>query len=66
LRRVFILTYRNFGNYSPLNLWHLWPEPESQEFKLPFQISYFLENCKKGKSPKKGFALIEKIIFQIF
>jgi len=34
------------------------PETESRSV----HISYFLQNCKKGKSQKKGFALLKNDI----
>ncbi|HYX05223.1 MAG TPA: hypothetical protein VE912_00680, partial [Bacteroidales bacterium] len=29
------------------------PKPQVQASQLPVHISYFLQNCKKGKFPKK-------------
>jgi hypothetical protein len=38
------------------------PKAQVQPSQLPVQISYFLQNCKKGKSPSNGFALLKNDI----
>jgi len=38
------------------------PVQQVQAFQLPVHISYFLQNCKKGKSPKKDLPLLKNDI----
>jgi hypothetical protein len=38
------------------------PKPKVKASQLPVHISYFLQNCKKGKSPKKDLPLLKNDI----
>jgi hypothetical protein len=38
------------------------PKPQVQVPKFPLHISYFLQNYKKGKSPKKDLPLLKNDI----
>ena len=42
------------------------PKPQVKAPQFPLHISYFLQNCKKSKFPKKGFALLKNDITTIF
>jgi hypothetical protein len=53
-----------------LNRWNdvMWlitdflPKPQVQIPHIPVHISYFLQNCKKGKPPKRDLPLMENDI----
>jgi hypothetical protein len=46
--------------------WNILPYTQVQASQFQVHISYFLQKCKKGKPPEKGFALIEKRYHTIY
>jgi hypothetical protein len=38
------------------------PKQQVQALQFPLHISYFLQNCKKGKPPKKDLPLLKNDI----
>jgi len=38
------------------------PKPQVQAHRFQLHISYLLQKCKKGKFPRKGFALLKNDI----
>jgi len=42
--------------------WNILPKTQIQAFQFQVHISYFLQNCKKGKPPKKDLPLLKNDI----